>query len=69
MHEARITQFKEQHKDSYNQNTASKLAGKNIPQNANRYQYKSRVWTYMMNRNGLDFDDWTNVQMLHLGVK
>ena len=68
MHEARITQFKEQNKDSFIK-TSRKLAGKNIPQNANRYQYKSRVWTYMMNRNGLQFDDWTNVQKLHLGVK
>ena len=23
----------------------------------------------MMNRNGLVFDDWTNVEKLHLGVK
>ena len=68
MQEARITQFKEQNRESYNK-TARKLAGKNIPQNANRYQYKSRVWTYMMNRNGLKFDDWTNIQKLHLGVK
>ena len=68
MQEARITQFKEQNKESYNK-TARKLAGKNIPQNANRYQYKSRVWTYMMNRNNLRFDDWTNVEKLHLGVK
>ena len=68
MQEARITQFKEQNRESYNK-TARKLAGKNIPQNANRYQYKSRVWTYMMNRNGLRFDDWTNIQKLHLGVK
>ena len=68
MQEARITQFKEQNKDSFNK-TARKLAGKNIPQNANRYQYKSRVWTYMMNKNNLRFDDWTNVEKLHLGVK
>ena len=68
MQEARITQFKEQNKESYNK-TARKLAGKNIPQNANRYQYKSRVWTYMMNKNNLRFDDWTNVEKLHLGVK
>jgi len=68
MQEARITQFKEQNKDSYNK-TARKLSGKNIPQGIRRYQYKSKVWTYMMNRNGLVFDDWTNVQKLHLGVK
>jgi DNA-directed RNA polymerase len=68
MQEARITQFREQNKESYNK-TARKLAGKNIPQNANRYQYKSRVWTYMMNRNELRFDDWSNVVKLHLGVK
>ena len=68
MQEARITQFKEQNKDSYNK-TARKLAGKNIPQGIRRYQYKSRVWTYMMNRNELRFDDWTNVEKLHLGVK
>jgi len=68
MQEARITQFKEQNKDSYLK-TSRKLAGKNIPQNANRYQYKSRVWTYMMNRNGLRFDDWSNVEKIHLGVK
>jgi DNA-directed RNA polymerase len=68
MHEARITQFQTQNKDSYTK-TSRKLAGKNIPQNANRYQYKSRVWTYMMKRNGLRFDDWTNIEKLHLGVK
>ena len=68
MQEARITQFKEQNKDSFNK-TARKLAGKNIPQGIRRYQYKSRVWTYMMNRNQLRFDDWTNVEKLHLGVK
>ena len=66
--EARITQFKEQDKENYNK-TARKLAGKNIPQGIRRYQYKSRVWTYMMNRNELRFDDWTNVVKLHLGVK
>ena len=68
MQEARITQFKEQDKENYNK-TARKLAGKNIPQGIRRYQYKSRVWTYMMNRNELRFDDWTNVVKLHLGVK
>lgn len=68
MHEARITKFQTQNKDSYIK-TSRKLAGKNIPQNANRYQYKSRVWTYMMKRNGLRFDDWSNIEKLHLGVK
>ena len=68
MQEARITQFKEKDKDNYNK-TARKLAGKNIPQGIRRYQYKSRVWTYMMNRNELRFDDWSNVVKLHLGVK
>ena len=68
MQEARITQFKEQNRDSFNK-TARKLAGKNIPQGIRRYKYKSKVWSYMMNRNGLVFDDWSNVQKLHLGVK
>jgi len=68
MMEAKIIKFKEEHKDNWAK-TQRKLAGKNIPQNANRYKYKSKVWTYMMNRIGLDFDNWTNVQKLHLGVK
>jgi DNA-directed RNA polymerase len=68
MHEARITQFKEQDKENYIK-TARKLADKNIPQKTNRYKYKAKVWTYMMNRSNLKFDDWTNVEKLHLGVK
>ena len=68
MQEARITHFKEMDKDNYNK-TARKLAGKNIPQGIQRYKYKARVWTYMMNRNDLRFDDWSNVVKLHLGVK
>jgi len=68
MMEAKIIKFKEEHKDNWVK-THRKLAGKNIPQNANRYKYKQKVWTYMMNRLGLNFDNWTNVQKLHLGVK
>ena len=68
MMEAKIIKFKEQHKDNYLK-TQRKLAGKNLPQKMSRYKYKSKVWTYMMNRLGLDFDNWTNVQMLHLGIK
>ena len=44
MMEAKITVFREQNKEKYNQ-IAKRLAGKNIPQNANRYQYKHKVWT------------------------
>ena len=44
MMEARITMFKDQNKEKYNQ-VNKRLAGKNIPQNANRYQYKHKVWT------------------------
>ena len=68
MHEARITKFKYDHKEQYN-NVAKRLSGKNIPQNTNRYQYKQKVWTYCMNKHGLAFDDWTKEQRLHLGVK
>lgn len=68
MHEARITKFKFDHKEQYN-NVAKRLSGKNIPQNANRYQYKQKVWTYCMNKHGLAFDDWGKEGRLHLGVK
>ena len=68
MHEARITHFKQNDKENYLK-TARKLADKNIPQKTNRYKYKAKVWTYMMNRSNLTFDDWTNVEKLHLGVK
>ena len=43
MMEARITMFKDQNKDKYNQ-VNKRLADKNIPQNANRYNYKHKVW-------------------------
>lgn len=68
MHEARITKFKNDHKEQYI-NVAKRLSGKNIPQNANRYQYKQKVWTYCMNKHGLAFDDWGKEGRLHLGVK
>lgn len=68
MQEARINTFKDQDKDNYLK-TSRKLAGRNIPQGQSRYRYKARVWTYFMNRSGLKFDDWTNVEKLHLGVK
>ena len=68
MMEARITMFKDQNKEKYNQ-VNKRLAGKNIPQNANRYQYKHKVWTYMMNKNDLTFNDWGKEGRLHLGVK
>ena len=68
MMEARLTLFKDQDKEKYNQ-ISKRLSGKNIPQNANRYQYKHKVWTYMMNKNKLEFDDWGKEGRLHLGVK
>ena len=68
MLEARITIFKDEEKDKYNQ-IAKRLTGKNIPQNANRYQYKRNVWTYCMNKHKLDFDDWSKDDRLHLGCK
>jgi len=68
MHEARITRFKAQFEDKYKK-VAKRLSGKNIPQNANRYHYKSKVWTYFMNKEGLQFDDWGKEGRLHLGVK
>ena len=68
MLEARITIFKDEEKDKYNQ-VAKRLAGKNIPQNANRYQYKRNVFTYCMNKHGLEFDDWGKEGRLHLGCK
>ncbi len=68
MLEARITIFKDQEKDKYNQ-IAKRLQGKNIPQNANRYQYKRNVWVYCMKKHKLDFDDWDKVDRLHLGNK
>ena len=68
MLEARITIFKDEEKDKYNQ-IAKRLTGKNIPQNANRYQYKRNVWTYCMNKHKLNFDDWGKEDRLHLGCK
>ncbi len=67
MMEARILMFKEQKKDQYNQ-VAKKLAGKNIPQKANRWQYKKNVWVYCMNKHELEFDDWNKEHRLHLGA-
>ena len=68
MLEAKITIFKDEEKDKYNQ-VAKRLTGKNIPQNANRYLYKRKVWTYCMNKHNLQFDDWSKENQLHLGVK
>jgi DNA-directed RNA polymerase len=68
MLEARITIFKDEEKDKYNQ-VAKRLAGKNLPQKKNRYQYKQKVWTYCMNKHKLQFDDWGKEGRLHLGVK
>jgi len=68
MLEARITIFKDAEKEKYNQ-VAKRLAGKNLPQNKNRYQYKQKVWTYCMNKHKLNFDDWGKEGRMHLGVK
>ncbi len=68
MLEARITIFKDEEKKKYDQ-VAKRLIGKNIPQNANRYQYKRNVWTYCMNKHKLEFDDWGKEGRLHLGCK
>ena len=68
MQEARITKFKFDNKKEYNQ-VQKRLQGKNIPQTANRYQYKQKVWTYCMNKHKLAFDDWGKEGRLHLGVK
>jgi DNA-directed RNA polymerase, mitochondrial len=68
MHEARITKFKYDNYKEFKQ-VEKRLTGKNIPQNANRYQYKQKVWTYCMNKHQLAFDDWSKEGRLHLGVK
>ena len=68
MLEARITFFKDQEKDKYQQ-IAKRLQGRNIPQNANRYQYKRNVWVYCMKKHKLQFDDWNTEGRLHLGCK
>jgi len=68
MLEARITLFKDKEKDKYNWQS-KRLLGRNIPQNANRYQYKRNVWVYCMNKHKLDFDDWNKTDRLHLGIK
>ena len=68
MLEAKITIFKDEEKDRYNQ-VAKRLTGKNMQQNANRYLYKRKVWTYCMNKHNLQFDDWSKENQLHLGVK
>jgi hypothetical protein len=63
MLEARITLFKDKEKDKYNWQS-KRLLGRNIPQNANRYQYKRNVWVYCMNKHKLDFDDWNKTDRL-----
>jgi DNA-directed RNA polymerase len=68
MLEARITVFKDEEKEKYDQ-VAKRLVGKNIPQNANRYQYKRNVWVYCMKKHNLEFDDWGKEGRLHLGCK
>lgn len=68
MHEARITKFKEQNPKEF-KNLNNRLQDKNIPQGESRYNYKSRVWAYCMNRHKLAFDDWSKESRLHLGVK
>ena len=68
MMEARITLFRDTKREEYNR-VNKRLSGKNIPQNANRYQYKHKVGVYCMNKHNLEFDDWTKEQRLHLGVK
>ena len=68
MLEARITVFKDQEKDKFLQ-ISKRLQGKNIPQNANRYQYKRNVWVYCMLKHKLKFDDWGKEGRLHLGCK
>ena len=68
MLEARITVFKHQEKDKFLQ-ISKRLQGKNIPQNANRYQYKRNVWVYCMLKHKLKFDDWGKEGRLHLGCK
>lgn len=68
MLEARITKFKEQNPKEY-KNVTFRVQDKNIPQGESRYNYKSRVWTYCMNKHNLAFDDWGKEGRLHLGVK
>lgn len=68
MQEARITRFKEHNKKAF-ESVQRRLQEKNIPQGTSRYRYKSKVWTYMMKKNDLDFDSWSNVEKLHIGVK
>ena len=68
MHEARITKFKADNPKEF-KNVEKRLQSKNIPQNANRYQYKSKVWAYCINKHNLQFDDWGKEGRLHLGVK
>jgi len=68
MMEARILMFKEQKRDQYNQ-VFKRLEGKNIPQKANRWQYKKNVWVYCMNKHDLKFENWRKEDMLHLGAE
>ena len=68
MLEAKITIFKDEEKDKYNQ-IARRLVDKNIPQTSNKYRHKKKVWTYCMNKHNLQFDDWSKENQLHLGVK
>lgn len=68
MHEARINRFQKDNPNEF-KNVEKRLQGKNIPQSANRYQYKSKVWAYCINKHKLQFDDWGKEGRLHLGVK
>lgn len=68
MMEARITLFKDQHRDKYNQVNKRLGNNSNHPQKTNRYAYKKNVWVYCMNKHDLRFDAWTKENILHLGV-
>lgn len=68
MQEAKILAFREEQPSGY-KITQRKLENPLNVQNKNKYRHKSKVWAYMMNRYSLKFDNWTNVQKLHLGVK
>ncbi|MDA1338400.1 MAG: hypothetical protein O2871_03460 [bacterium] len=68
MMEARITLFNDVMPDKFEQ-VSKKLNSEGAKLDKNKYRYKRNVWVYYMNKNKLDFDDWTSADKIHLGVK
>ena len=67
--EAKLTLFEDRQNDNYNWIKNVKLAEKNIAQRKSRYRHKKNVWTYYMNKNNLEFDNWAKEDKVHIGAR